>query len=139
MAKTFAYRFLGLGRFPKELVEQFRSEGLLFIDEGIRCSVTYKNFRGGGRISNWKRQWFGGGIILTEKRLVAYRLRTVIIDVTLDDPRIKRIEFSTEEPETLLAAFEADLFQRDWKGRIEYRFRTPFSTPLLEKLNELLR
>ena len=139
MAKTFLYRFFGIGKLPQALVEEFRGEGVLFMDEGIRGTITYKNFRGGGRISNWKRQWFGGAIILTRKRLVGYRIRSRIIDVALDDPRLKLMEFSIEEPETLLAAFNANLFHPDWKGRIEYRFSTPVSKPLLAELNAIIK
>lgn len=134
MAKTFLYRFFGIGKLPANLVTEFQAEGLVLMDEGIRGNVTYINFRGGGRISNWKRQWFGGVIALTEKRLVAYRLRHPIIDVALDDPRLKQMEFSIEEAETFLAAFDANLFQPDWSGRIEYRFRTPIARQLLAAL-----
>lgn len=134
MAKTFLYRFFGIGKLPPELIAEFRSDGVLFTDEGIRATVTYKNFRGGGRISNWKRQWFGAAVVLTQKRLVAFRLRSRIIDVRLDDPRLKQMEFTVEEPETLSVCFDADLFQPDWKGRIEYRFRTPSANGIRDRL-----
>ncbi|MEQ1761951.1 MAG: hypothetical protein ABL984_02270 [Pyrinomonadaceae bacterium] len=138
MAKTLLYRLFGIGKLPPQLVAEFRNEGVLFSDEGIRGTVTYKNFRGGGwRYSNWKRQWFAAAITLTEKRLVAYRLRHPIIDVALDDPRLKQVEFSIEEPETLLLAFDASWFQPNWTGRIEYRFRTPVSLGIAEHLVEL--
>jgi hypothetical protein len=137
MAKTFLYRFFGIGKLPKALVEEYSREGLLFFDEGIRGTITYRDFRGDGwRYSNWKRQWFASVIILTEKRFVAYRLRHKVIEVDLDDPRLKQIEFSFEEPETLLAAFDANWFQPNWTGRIEYRFASPVSKPMLERLRQ---
>lgn len=136
MSKTFLYRFFGIGKLPASLVAEFQAESLILMDEGIRGTVTYKNFRGGGRYSNWKRQWFSSCVILTEKRFVAYRLRERVIDVALDDPRLKQMEFAFEEPETFVAAFDAGLFQPDWKGRIEYRFRTPISTNLLAFLQK---
>jgi hypothetical protein len=139
MAKTFLYRFFGIGKLPANLVAESQAEGLLLMDEGIRGTVTYINFRGGGRISNWRRQWFGGAIVLTQQRLVAYRIRQRIIDVALDDPRLKQIEFSIEQPETFVAAFDAGLFQPDWKGRIEYRFRTPLSNSILATLRDLTK
>lgn len=134
MAKTFLYRFFGIGKLPAYLVAEFHAEGLVSLDEGIRGTVTYINFRGGGRISNWKRQWFGAAIVLTQKRLVAYRLRHPIIDIALDDLRLKQMEFSIEESGTFLAAFDASLFQPDWSGRIEYRFRTPIASQLLTQI-----
>lgn len=137
MSKTISYRLFGIGKLPQPLIAEFRGEGMLFSDEGIRGTVTYKNFCGGGRISNWKRQWFAAAIVLTQKRLVAYRLRHPIIDVALDDPRLKQMEFYVEEPETFVSEFDASLFQPAWKGCIEYRFRTPISKVLLEKIKNI--
>ena len=137
MAKTFLYRLFGIGKLPAALVSEFQSEGLLFSDEGIRGTVTYWNFRGGGRIFHGKRQWFGAAIVLTRKRLVAYRLRHPVINVQLDDPRLKELEISIEEPETLAICYDAGLFEPGSKGRIEYRFRTPVSKPLLAELDRL--
>jgi hypothetical protein len=134
MSKTLVYRLFGIGKLPADLVAEFQSEGIIFSDEGIRGTVTYKNFRGGGRYANWKRQWYSSSIVLTNKRLIAFRLRRRIIDISLDDPRLDQMEFSVEEPETFVAAFDAGLFQKDWSGRIEYRFRSPISKPLLERL-----
>ena len=130
------YRFFGIGKLPRDLLDDFRREGVLFSDEGIRATVTLKNFRGGGRISNWKRQWFGAALVLTQKRLVAYRLRSRVIDVPLDDPRLNEMEYSFEPPETLTVCFDAGLFQPDWKGRIEYRFRSPISKAIFEHLSQ---
>ena len=138
MAKTFLYRFFGLGRVPESILAPLRSEGLLHYDEGIRGTVTYRNFRAPGRYSNWKRQWFSSTLALTEARLWALRLRSQIIDVGLDDPRLREIEFSVEEPESFVVAFDAGLFQADASGRIEYRFNTPIAKPLYRDLQAKL-
>lgn len=67
----------------------------------------------------------GAALVLTRQRLIAYRLRERIIDVSLDDPRLSQIDLTIEEPVTLSVCFDANLSQPDWKGQIEYRFRTP--------------
>ena len=136
MAKTLLYRLFGIGKLPEAVTNEFTNEGSLFSDEGIRGTVTYKNFRGGGRVSNWKRQWFAAAIILTKKRFVAYRLRERVIDVSLDDPRRAQMDFTVEEPATLAVCFDANLFQPDWIGRIEYRFRTPAATEIAKEISE---
>jgi len=136
MAKTLLYRLFGIGKLPTALVTEMASEGILFSDEGIRGTVTYNNFRGGGRISNWKRQWFAAAIVVTQERLVGYRLRERIIDVPLNDLRLARIDFTVEQGETLAVCFDANLFQTDWKGRIEYRFRTPLATEIADYLSK---
>ncbi len=135
MAKTLFYRLFGIGKIPDDRMEEFRSEGLLFYDEGIRATVTYLNFRGSGRYSDWKRQWFGASIVITQKRIVAFRRGHVTTGMEFDDPRLKQMTFSIEEPETLLVEFDATVIQPDWKGRIEYRFRTPIARDIVQHLN----
>jgi len=138
MSKTYLYRFFGIGGMPDTFRSEAEREGIVVFDEGIPGTVTYINFRGGGRYSNWKRQWYSSSIVLTKTRLLALRLRHPIFDVACDDARLKQIEFSLEGDETLLAAFDASLFNRDWLGRIEYRFRTPFAAKFLDALSSLL-
>lgn len=138
MAKTFLYRWFGIGKLPAAIIDEYREEGIGYIDEGIRGTITYKDFRGGGRRSDWRRQWFAAAVVLTRKRFVAYRLRHAVIDVLLDDPRLREIEFSIEEPGTLAVFFDANLFEPDWKGRLEYRFRTPAGKLLVAELKNLI-
>jgi hypothetical protein len=139
MAKTLLYKLFGLGRMPANHRAAAESEGLVLADEGIRGTVTYRNFRGGGRYANWKRQWYTASIALTARRLIACRHSHSIIDVTLDDPRIKQMNFTVEEPDVFLAAFDAGLFQKDWTGTIEYRFKTPIAQNLLNELHIWIR
>lgn len=134
MAKTLFYKLFGIGRMPDNYRSQAEGEGLKFLEEGIRGTVTYRSFRGGGRYSNWKRQWYSASIALTGTRLLALRGGHPIIDVPLDDPRIKQISFTVEEPDVLAAIFDAGLFQKDWTGTIEYRFKTPLAQTLLAGL-----
>jgi hypothetical protein len=137
MAKTLLYRLFGIGRLPAALVAELQREDILFSDEGIRGTVRFENFRGGGRIFHGKRQWFGASVVLTRKRFVAYRLRSPVVDVMLGNPRLKEMEFTIEEPETMAIRFDAKVFQPDWKGRIEYRFRTPVARDIVEHLKNI--
>lgn len=134
MAKTFLYRFFGIGGIPTNHRSEIEREGLVLLDEGIRGTVTYINFRAPWRYSNWKRQWFSSAIILTKTRLLALRLRDPIIDVLLTDERFRQLKFSVEEDNTFLTAFDASLFNDDWSGTIEYRFKTPIASELCQKL-----
>jgi hypothetical protein len=136
MAKSLLYRFFGVGKFPAPLTAELQREGILLQDEGIRASVTYLDFRAPGRYFNWKRQWYTAAIALTEVRLVALRYSQPIINVPLTDERLRGLQFSLEEGETLRVAFDAALFHHDWSGRIEYRFRTPQAQRFLDMLRE---
>ena len=135
MSKTFLYRFFGLGKLPATVLAPLEKEGIVIYDEGIRATITYLNFRSPGRYSNWKRQWFSSAIILTNERLFALRLRSEIINVALTDERLRQMKFSLEEPEKLLVAYDASLFQADASGTIEYRFQTPHAEGFFDHLS----
>jgi hypothetical protein len=113
-----------------------KQESILLLEEGIKGSVTYLDFRAPGRYSNWRRQWYTASIALTEVRLIALRYAQLTINVPLTDERIRSMQFSLEESETLLVAFDAALFHNDWSGRIEYRFRAAHAQIFLNKLRE---
>lgn len=134
MAKTLFYRLFGVGRIGEPLASQLRLEGLVLMDEGVKGSVTYINFRSPGRVSNWKRQWYAAAIALTNTRLLGLRVGTTIIDVPLTDERLKQMRFTVESPGTLLVSFDAGLFHADWSGQIEYRFKTPLAQSFVDKL-----
>lgn len=136
MAKTLFHRLFGVGKFPEQMLAQLKGEGLLALDEGIKGTVTYLDFRAPGRYSNWKRQWYTTSIALTELRLVAVRYTQTLINVPLADERLRSMQFSSEGSDTLLVAFDASLFHNDWSGKIEYRFRTEQAQAILDKLRQ---
>lgn len=137
MKKTLLYRLFGIGKIPEQHRIALQNEGVLLSDEGIGGSVTYRNFRSPQRHANWKRQWYTASIILTRTRLLAFAYSSQIIDVPITDERFRRLQFSIENETTLLVAFDASLFQNDWSGTLEYRFKTPHAQAFLDKLRAL--
>jgi hypothetical protein len=136
MTKTLLYRLFGVGKLPEPLAGQLKGEGIRLLDEGIKGSVTFLDFRSPQRYSNWKRQWYTASIALTNLRLVALRNSQTIINVPLADERIRSMQFSLEKSDALLVAFDASLFHNDWSGKIEYRFRTEQAQLFIDKLRE---
>jgi hypothetical protein len=136
MAKTFLYRFFGVGKLPEQWAAVLNQEGILLRDEGIPGSETLLNFSAPGRYSAWQRQWYTASIVLTATRLVALRYSSPIINVPVRDERFRRLRFSREGDETLVVAFDAGLFHADWSGTIEYRFRTPQASAFIDRLRE---
>lgn len=134
MKKSLLYRLFGIGKIPAQYRAPLDGEGVILADEGIKGSVTYRNFRSPMRRANWKRQWHTASITLTRLRLVAFAYSNQIIDVPLTDGRFKRLEFSLEDPHRLLVAFDAALFHDNWSGTIEYRFKTPHAQAFLDKV-----
>ena len=137
MKKTILHRLFGIGKIPAQYAAALGGEGILLSDEGIPDSTTYRNFRSPGRRSSWRREWYTASIALSRMRLVAFRHSSSIINVPLSDWRFRELKFSAEDLATLLVAFDASLFQPDWSGTIEYRFRTPYAAALLEELRRL--
>ena len=130
------------------LMKELQSEVIEVYDEGIHCSLTFKNFKAPGRRETWRRIWFGGAIALTASRLVALsgtRFTTGIalsddggrlINVPTDDDRFRLMSVSLDKPDRLVIAFDASLFHHDWSGELEYRFRTQQAQHLLEAIKK---
>jgi hypothetical protein len=139
MRKTLAYTLFKVGRIPADLMTQLQAETITAYDEGIHCSLTFKNFKAPGRTENWRRIWFGGALALTGRRLIALsgtrftsgvRLtdeNALLINVELNDERFRLMNISLDKPDRLVIAFDASLFHEDWSGELEYRFRTPLA------------
>ncbi len=124
MAKTLLYRLFGLGKIPGPLRATFHSEGILALDEAIKGSVTYRDFRAPGKCSSWRRVWFTASVVITQARLVALQNNNLAINVLFTDERIRSLHFSVEGTDRLLVVFDASLFHPVWSGTMEYRFRT---------------
>lgn len=135
--KSWLYKLFGAGKIRDELRNELKPEGIIAADEGIKGSITYKNFRAPGRYSNWKRRWIAGAIILTEKRLILQQYSIPVIILELSDERLKKIKISLETEDTLLFEFEPQLFLENSSGQIEWRARTPHAKIIHDRLNTL--
>ncbi|OQY95192.1 MAG: hypothetical protein B6D39_00235 [Anaerolineae bacterium UTCFX2] len=111
------------------------SEVIMVQDEGVPVWVTYTELRLPGRYYSWKRTWYSGALALTRERFIAFGYGKKLVDVRLDDPRFKQIEWSTGRADELWASFGASLFHLDWSGRIEISFSTPLTPLFLARLS----
>jgi len=138
VAKTLLYSLFGLGKIPVALRATLNSEGVLALDEGIKGSLTYLDFRAPGKYSSWRRKWFTAAVVITQVRLVALQNNNLAINVPFTDERIRSLRCSAEKTDTLLIAFDASLFHPDWSGTMEYRFRTAEAGAFIAKLREMI-
>jgi hypothetical protein len=116
---------------------QLQPEGIVLFEEDVSGSMTFRNFRRPGAYYSWRKVAITSLIVLTQKKILALKGSSPIIDVPFTDARLKQMRFSLEGEKTLLAAFAANLFQPDWSGEIEYRFHTPKAQEFLQKMNEI--
>jgi len=135
--KSLFYKLFGVGKIREPLLSELKNEGSFAADEGIKSTITYKNFRAPGRYSNWKRRWFPGAVALTEKRLVLQQYSQPVINILLTDERLKKIKVSLETADTLLFEFEPNLFLENSTGQIEWRCRTPQARTIAEAMQKL--
>lgn len=135
MGKTLLHRLFGLGKVPKRMLPELEDEGIVFLDEGISGSVTFRNFRAPGRRYPWRRSWFTGSLVLTRKRFAAFAFSKPIIDVPLGDDRLNELHCSLEGEATLRVHFDPSTFNQSWSGSIECRFSTPRVRSFLEQLD----
>ena len=134
MKKSLLFRLFGVGKLPAKFAMSFAAEGVILSDEGLRGSVTYRNFHRPGSYSGYRRVGYVVSIVVTKKRIAAYVRDSPIIDVPFTDERLRQMAFSVEENGALLAAFDASLFHGDWSGNIEYRFKTPLAQAIVDHL-----
>lgn len=137
MAKSLSYRLFGVGRIPPQVLPQLELEGIVVSDEGVKSSVTYRDFKAPGKCFGWKRQWFPASIILTRTRLLAFWFSNPIINVPLSDERLKSMRFAIEDND-MYVSFDAGLFHSDWSGSLEYRLRTERAAQIIESLQQLV-
>ena len=123
--KTFLYKLFGIGKIHEPVLFTLKSEEIIASDEGIKSTITYKNFRAPGRYSNWKRRWMTGAVALTKKRLILQQYSQPVINILLTDERFKKIKVSLEAEDVLLFEFAPDLFLEFSSGEIEWRSYTP--------------
>ena len=62
--------FTGSGRLPDDLRAALAAEGVVFLEEGLPGSVTYRNYRAPGQYSSWRKVPFTGAIAITGQRMV---------------------------------------------------------------------
>ena len=125
MVKKLLYNLFGLGRFPGKIRAAMDAEGILFLEEGIKVSITLKKYRNYVRCCSWKRSWVLGSIAMTSRRLRAFAFSSTLLDIALDDPMFKHLEIRNDGSGCLLIGFEASSFRKDTTGRVEYRFHLP--------------
>ncbi len=134
MSKTLLHRLFGLGKIPEEYAPTLRGEGIILMSEGIGGSITFKHFKAPGRRHSWKRSWFTGCVVLTERTFAAFALIRPLIFVPLADKRLSELRRSVEKGATLLVTYDASLFNDKWSGIVECRFKTAQAQLFLEQL-----
>lgn len=110
------------------------TEEIIVSDEGIGGWYITKNLKAPGKRYINRKEGFSGCLVVTKKRIVCYTYSKRQINISVDDPKISKIYVKLPEPQTLSISFESSVFHDDWKGVIEFRFKTEKSQEFCDVL-----
>jgi len=134
MAKSLLYRLFGLGKIPRVMVPLLEEEGVVLCDQGVRGSVTLRNFRSPGRICSYRKSAFAGSVVVTRLRFAAFAFAKPLVNLPLADEKLELLELAVPKKNQLLVRFDAGDFHQGWKGTVACRFSTELADRVLENL-----
>jgi hypothetical protein len=138
MLKYFL-RLFGSGRLPEDGQRFAAEERCLLLSEAIVGSMTFRNYRAPGKRAAWKRRWFLGSILVTERRVAAYWHQSRIVNIPFSDNRISAVQCIAEQSDVIAMKFDASLFRASTSGEIEIRFHTPEAQALCSLIASRVR
>lgn len=100
-------------------------EGLLILEENLRGTTTYHQYRAPGRYSSWKKEPLRASVAVTQRRLAMWSGRTKHVDVPADHPARAAVTVVAEKPDRLRIDVDTAAFHSDRSGQIVWRLRTP--------------
>ncbi|RUM86971.1 MAG: hypothetical protein DSZ23_06430 [Thermodesulfatator sp.] len=133
MRKSLFYYFFRLGKFPDS--DALKATGPVIMDEGIKITVTFKNYRSTGKFFYRKRNWYSGSVAITAERFLVFIFSKKVLDISLQDPRFEKMDVYMEGKNCLVIGFDASLFQRLDSGRVEYRLFSPLAGQMFRQLS----
>jgi hypothetical protein len=121
-------RFFYSGKLPDPLRAELEAEGVVLLEEGLRGTLTYRNYRAPGRRYGMRKVRIAGVIAVTRLRVVVWGAGRQV-DVPLGYPGV---EVARDGDEKVMFAFDASAFHTDRSGRVEVRLRTPSAARIVE-------
>ena len=139
MRKSLLYTLFRLGRVPKQTLPVLESEGIVLLDEGLRGSITLRNYRAPGRTHNFKNSIFAGSLVITEQRFAGFAFSKPLMNIPLHDDRLSALELSVPRDGLLCVGFDAAVFDIQRSGSVECRFHTENAMSFLERVTSSVR
>ena len=132
MRKSLLYTIFRLGRVPKQAMPILEREGIVLLDEGLRGSVTLRNFRAPGRIHSYKTSVFAGSLVFTGQRFAGYAFSKPLINIPLHDDRLRALELSVPRAGVLEIRFDAAVFDYQQSGTVRCTYHTERASDFLD-------
>jgi len=135
--------FLSRGQLPDGLRAELIDAGLLALEEGLRGSVTYRNFNnfrsstGIAKSAKLSKSWPRGAIAVTGDRLVVWSGRLKLIDTPHPHPVRQKIRIHAEPGKVITFRFELAATTTTLSGSALVRFHTSKAAELADLLDHL--
>jgi hypothetical protein len=100
------------------------ADGLVLLEERLRGSVTYRDYKAPGRRDTLTRRGARWAVGITRKGMLVDGSLGTFIDTVWTDPRLSAVQVSASGDE-LLVAFDASTFHDDRSGKVEIRAHSP--------------
>jgi hypothetical protein len=113
---------------------EFEREGIV-LEENVRGSVTFENYRSPGFVCGWHKRWVRGTLMLTRRRLLMFTRCQMCVEIpvpTLSDRT--KIQCGLEDENHIRILFRAESFLPNHSGKVTLRLRTPTPRQLIERL-----
>jgi hypothetical protein len=117
--------FLGAGELSADDRAAVERDGIQVLAEGLRGTVTYRNYRAPDRRATFLKRSQNGALAISGRRLVVLRNRVKEIDLPLEDPRLGKLAIGLDKPDRFCLSWDARDFHADRAGAVELRFSTP--------------
>ena len=124
LLKGKASSLFGLAGLPRRAAEVLESEGLLFLEEGVRITVVYHLFKASGRYFRNKRETGWGSLGISRSRMVGYAFRKKLLHIPFEGPESQAVKFSLVDRRVLVMAVDPSVADPGREGRIEERYHT---------------
>lgn len=139
MAKALLYDLFGFGEIPGKVREEIKRQDILLEDEGVRSSITFRNYRAPGKFFGLKKRSFIGSVFLTKDCLQCHNGANTLVYIPFrDEEALNHIALSLKGEHKLSVKIDdASYYNPDTSGQVEYVFSTPLAEQLLENYDRM--
>lgn len=134
MSKSILYRLFKIGEIPLRLKQKLLSDGLIHLEEGVRASIAYRNYKSANRYSYRRKVGFIAAVGFSKKLFLATKGNYKFVDIPLDNEKWKYLKIG-QFKKTLSISYDANLFNPEESGEIELRFHVDNIEPFRKLFN----
>jgi hypothetical protein len=133
MAKSLFYRIFHSSQLPDEKKQRLLNDNLVYLEESIRYSITYRHYKSPGFRYGYKKNIGKASIGYSTNFFIAATQFNPFIDMLISHEKFSALTFEIGN-NNLLIKYNAAEFsdQRKQSGEVELRFRLANIIPFMK-------